>query len=100
VHYYLVEVSNVTIKGIGGMLFPANVFERVFYFNQSFGERNGVNFFTPEIMLGPGISWNSGRNFNTIIEALYRRRVDGFNRFSTATVEFRIGLCWVLLGKN
>lgn len=103
VHYYMVEVNNVTIKGIVGMLFPANVFERVFYFNQSFGEQNGINFLTPEIMLGPGISWNSGRSFNTIIELLYRRRFDSFsriNRPSVASIEFRIGLSWVLLGKN
>lgn len=99
-HYYLIEISGVTIKGIAGMLFPANVYEQVFQANQSFGRRNGINFLTPEIMLGPGISWNPGKNFNTIAELFYRRALDGFNRFSIATIEFRIGLCWTLLGNR
>ncbi len=97
--YYFIEVNQVTIIGIAGMLFPANVYERVFYYNQSF-EQNGLNFRTPEILLGPGVSWNSGRNFNTFVELLYRRAFNAFQPFSVATIELRLGLSWDILGKD
>ena len=99
-HYYFVEINNVMIKGVAGLLFPANLYERVFYFNQAIGQQNGLNFLTPEIMVGPAISLNSGRNFNTNVGVIYRRALNAFQPFSIATLEVRIGLSWVLLAKN
>ena len=98
--YYVVEISQVTIVGIAGILIPANVYERVFYFNQAGGQRNGINFFVPEILIGPGITWNSGRKFNTYVEAVYRRGLNSFEPFSIGTVDIRVGLSWDILGKN
>lgn len=100
VHYYFVEINNVLIKGVAGVLFPANLYGRTSLYNQSIGQQNGLNFQTPEIMLGPAISLNSGRNFNTNVGLLYRRPIISNTLFRFSTLEVRIGLSWVLLAKN
>jgi len=97
--FYAFQVNDVTLAFSGGFLFPVNIYNRSFFFNQGGAENSGFTFFTPEITLGPGIVWDPGKRTKVVFDFIYRRALNNFNQFGVAVIDMRLGLSWHILGK-